>query len=113
MSETVHYKGTLTKVDLSGLSIEEFAKKTVGESRLEQWCDSYTEQLLDEDEYIVHNDELYKVDSQEVDTDYDIYNMNEAPDKTLKFEVMFYNGGQSFTEALETAFENMEGEKSE
>jgi hypothetical protein len=113
MSETVHYKGTLTKVDLEGLTIEEFAKKTVGEGNLEQWCDSYAEQLMDDDEYMIRNGDLYKIDSEEVDTDYDIFNMNEAPDKTLKFEVMYYNGGCGFTEALNEAFERMESEKDE
>lgn len=112
MSETVYYKGILKPVDfLIGETLEERCKRIIGDVELEDYYDSYQEKLMNDydyyQKYIIHNDILYFVEKKNVDPDEDIFKANRNVDGTVDFEVKYYNGGCSFDEAIEEAFENM------
>ena len=60
------------------------------------------------EKYIVTNDNIYKVVEKNNKTDeYDIFNATQNLDGTIDYEVMYYNGGCSFNEAIEYALEAM------
>lgn len=109
MSETVHYRGTLKQaIKLEGENLEEQCKRILKVKALKAYADSYEEMLLDKfyKEYVVRDNILYIVDKREIDTDEDIFSMHEDENGVLNFEVKYYNGGCSFDEAIEEAFEN-------
>ena len=112
MSETVHYKGTLREVYRhENDTLEGQCKRILNGSNKEldiECYDSYKEMLLDEGyyDYIILDDILYSVNKQNIDPDNDVFNMSEEADGTFNFEVKYYNGGCSFIEAIECAFEN-------
>lgn len=114
MSEIVHYTGKLEAVDtLPDESLEEQCKRILAEYNyfeLNSYCDSWEEMLCDElyERYIIANDNVYKVVEKNNKSDeYDIFNANQNLDGTIDYEVMYYNGGCSFNEAVERALENM------
>jgi hypothetical protein len=111
MSEVVHYRGTLTRVEkLESESLEDQCKRLSGNKRLQSYHDSYQEQLVHDNyqDYVILDDVLYSVKKQDIDPDEDISRMTENEDGTLSFEVKYYNGGCSFDEAIEEAFGNKE-----
>jgi len=109
MSETVHYKGTLTEVyRLENETLEEQCKRVLWvEEFNDDYYDSFQEMLLDQsyERYIVHNDILYSVTRQELNTEDSLFNMSKNEDGDFDFEVRYYNGGCGFDEAIERAFE--------
>ena len=110
MSETVHYKGTLTVAErLEGETLEEQCKRLMEGCELDSWNGSYREQLMDDgyEKYVIHNDILYSVEKKDIG-EYDCFSIVERKDGTLEFDVMYYNGGCSFDEAIEYAFNNKE-----
>ncbi|MDP4159789.1 MAG: hypothetical protein Q8911_08515 [Bacillota bacterium] len=109
MSETVHYRGTLTVVERSvNETLEEQCKRILGYPELESYHDSFQEQLLHENyhAYVIHDDVLYFVEKQDIDPDEDICRVEKNSNGTFDFEVKYYNGGCSFDEAIQEAFEN-------
>jgi len=110
MSETVHYKGTLTVVErLEGETLEEQCKRLMEGCELDSWNGSYKERLMDDEyeKYVIHNDILYSVEKKDIG-EYDCFSIVERKDGTLEFDVMYYNGGCSFDEAIEYAFNSKE-----
>jgi hypothetical protein len=110
VSETVHYKGTLTKVEkLENETLEEQCKMILENKELPKWFDSYVEFLFDEcyKEYAIYENELYFVDKKSVDADTDMFISSKNEDGTINFEVKYYNGGCGFEEAIETALKNI------
>jgi len=111
MSETVHYRGTLTRVErFENETLEKQCKRIIGNVTLPSYYESYKEMLLEGYEYyqnyFLQDDILYSVSKKEIDTDEDIFNSSENKDGTINFEVKYYNGGCGFNEALEYALEN-------
>lgn len=106
MSETRHYKGSLKEVNLGDLSIEQFAKQKTGGGKLDSWFDSYAEKLMEDDEYLIHDGKLYEVTANEMESDNEMFEMHKDGD-VLKFEVMYYDGGCSFEEAIQEAFKEL------
>lgn len=109
MSSTVHYKGTLTKVDkLENEDLESQCKRLLGDAELEKWCDNYEEMFLDKfyNEYVIYDNNIYKVERKELGHDMDIFNIHEKNGK-YEFEVMYYNGGYGFSDAIAKAFKNL------
>lgn len=107
MSETVHYIGTLKEVEkLKGETLEEQCKRIL-DKKLEEYYNSYQEMLLDEyyKKYVICNNILYSVEMKDA-TYNDVFNMSYNLDGTIRFEVKYYDGGCSFIEAIETAFNN-------
>lgn len=113
MSETVHYKGTLKMcIKNYGESLEDQCKRILENEKnkiFDGYYSSYKEMLLDEfyQEYIEYDNILYLVvEKKNVEPDGDIFMMSEHSDRTISFEVRYYNGGCGFNEAIEYAFEN-------
>lgn len=113
MSETVHYKGKLAKVEiLQNETIEDTCKRICekeGITELPEYTSDFRECIFDTlyDKYIEIDGELYKfIENKEIG-DFDIFDMHQNNDGTFDFDVMFYNGGCSLSEALETAKHRM------
>jgi hypothetical protein len=113
MSEMVHYKGTLTKVELLEYeTLEEQCKrvykKLTSNTELKKYYDTYEEMLLDEfyKEYILIDNELYTTNRKDVGIDSSLFTSKINEDGTIDYEVLYYNGGCGFTEAIEEALKN-------
>lgn len=114
MSETVHYTGKLEAVDaLPDESLEDQCKRILAEHNyynLDSLYDSWEEMFCEElyERYVIANDNIYKVVEKNNKSDeYDIFSATQNLDGTIDYEVMYYNGGCSFNEAVERALENM------
>ena len=114
MSEMVHYTGKITPVGkLPNETLEEQCKRILAKYNyldLNTYCDSWREMLCEElyERYVIAGGELYKVvEKNYKDMDEDIFNAHENEDGTIDYEVMYYNGGCSFNEAIEYALEDM------
>ena len=110
MSETVHYKGKLKEIELlEDETFEMQCKRILGVESLGGY-DSYSERLsaaIYDDLYkkylLIDKNTLYEiVELSEHDPDKDKFLI----DDDLSFEVKYYNGGCSFNEAINKAFEN-------
>lgn len=118
MSETVHYTGKLKPIHcLQNETFEDLCKRILkenGYTKLSTWFSTYEEMLSDElyGEYVIVNQKLYQIVKKEnKDTEFDIFNAHKNQDGTIDYEVMYYNGGCSFQEALEYSLENIEEER--
>jgi hypothetical protein len=110
MSETVHYKGVLRKVErLEGETLEEQCKRLLEDKELPSYFDSYQEFLLDEyyNKMTIQNSIVYSVEKEDVDPDGDIFNASIEENGEIQFEVRYYNGGCGFDEAIEEAIKNI------
>lgn len=113
MSKTVRYKGTLTLIPkLDNETLEDQCKKihdkSEGSVKLESYYYGYADWLQSnlDDYYIIYKDDLYKVQKEEMDAEFDIFNLNKLDNDKYGFDVMYYNGGCSFNEAIEESFKN-------
>lgn len=110
MSETVRYKGKLIKVSNhnDNLSIEDICKKIYKESYEcplpSYYYSSYTEYLTENCEYVVLNNELYKIQREQLECDDDICEAVKNNDGSIDFHIMYYNGGVSFQEMIQEVF---------
>jgi hypothetical protein len=110
LSETVHYKGVLKKVEKQeGEQLEEQCKRLLEDKELPSYFDSYQEWLLDQfyQEIIIQNGVVYRVEKEDVDPYGDIFNASLQSNGEIEFEVRYYNGGCGFDEAIEEAMENI------
>lgn len=110
MSETVHYKGILKKVEKQdGETLEEQCKRLLENKELPSYCDSYEEYILDEyyREIVIHKGVIYRVEKEGVDPDGDFFNASIKENGEIEFEVRYYNGGCSFNEAIEEAIKKI------
>jgi hypothetical protein len=110
LSETVHYKGVLKEVERypdENLSYQ--CKRLLDNRELPSYYDSYEEFLRDElyKEYIIHDDIVYKYEKEELDPESDIFEATRNINGDIEFEVLYYNGGCSFEEAIEEAMRNI------
>lgn len=117
MSETVHYTGKLKPIyRLPNETFEDLCKRILkenGYTKLSTWFSTYEEMLSDElyGEYVIVNKNLYQIiEKHNKDTEFDIFNAHLNKDGTIDYEIMYYNGGCSFQEAIEYSLENMEDE---
>lgn len=115
MSEMVHYTGKIAPVGkLSNETLEEQCKRILEEHKylaLSKYCDSWREMLCDKlyEKYVIAGGEVYKViEKNHRDMDEDIFDAHDNGDGTIDYEVMYYNGGCSFNEAIGYALEDME-----
>lgn len=115
MSETVRYTGKIILIEkLNNETLEEQCERILKEhnfTELDEYYDSWEEMLYEElyDKYVVCSNKLYKiVERNYMDTEYDIFTAYENKNGTIDYEVMYYNGGCSFSEAIEEALNNME-----
>jgi hypothetical protein len=112
MSSTeVHY-GKIKKVNLRGMSVEEWCEKKCQKASIEKpewiesWIDAfrYSEELYDK-YHIYKNMEVYKkIDCIET-SDEDISVMYSNRDGSYTFFTQFYNGGTCLEEVLDNLIE--------
>lgn len=107
MSCTESHVGKIKKVDLEGLTIEEWAKEVATAYGMEfkEYYDSYKELVLDElyFRYIVVEEEIYEIIEDHEFTEEDISELTPEGDGVFSFVMQFYNGGTCLTEMLEDA----------
>lgn len=115
MSEMVRYTGKLRlKEKLPNETLEEQCKRILGEHNyfeLSVYCDSWEEMLYDElyERYAIYNNEVYEVIEKNYRDFYDsIFEAYKNDDGTINYQVVYYNGGCGFTEAIEEALKNIE-----
>lgn len=112
MSETVHYKGKLTKLYYSFMPLKtqlntELSNK--GDRFYVSNLDDYEEaleRLREFGDYHIYKDNLYLVEKEKLDP-YSVASAYRLDDGTISFEVMYYNGGCDFYEALDSALEGI------
>lgn len=106
MSETEHKIGKLKPCEMKG-TVEETCEVILSEMGIHdhEFCDSYREKLEDVGyrKYFITNSTVYEVEAKEKDPDDDIFIATKNEDGSIDFEVKYYNGGCSFSEALEEA----------
>lgn len=109
MSETVHYRGKLKKIEVKDIDV--FKEETVNSyfkiAPIPNWYEGDYANFFDEDMsemYIINNECVYEILSKEVtDNDEDIYTTELNSDGTIDYEVRYYNGGCGFSEAIDDA----------
>lgn len=115
MSETVHYKGTATKVyqDL-GKTVEQMAEKIAKENgftELPSWTNSWLEALCEPwcSSYFYHpkSMSLFKITREEYEEDYEIITAKEVKKDSFEYELRYHNGGAGFQECLEEALDKV------
>ncbi len=114
MSEMVRYTGKLRlKEKLPNETLEEQCKRILREHNyfeLQDYCDSWKEMLYDElyERYVVYNNEVYEVIEKNYrdfcDSSFEAYKND---DGIINYQVVYYNGGCGFTEAIEEALNNI------
>lgn len=118
MSETVHYKGQIKKVEIpSGFNLNSYAEKLCKEFDIREndyWKKygngNYGELLTDDrEEYLLVKDELYEVlTKNHHELDEEIANITPNGDGTYDYEVRYYNGGAGFSEMIEECFDKLQ-----
>lgn len=118
MSNYEHIKGKLRLINYLNCNLEETCKMVLCEydikpnagSEPDDHYDSYEIQLTDEmyEEYVVWKGNLYQVTESENIEEYDVYIASRNNDGSINYEICYYNGGQSFNEAIETAMDNID-----
>jgi len=102
MSETVHYRGKLTKVEKQkNESLKQLCERLMERTfdvGNDEWKYSFEDKFYDES--FIYEDDVYDINYTEVDADEDVFRGSKNEDGSVNFETKFYNGGCSFTEAL-------------
>ena len=124
MSDYETIKGKIRKIDLQGLSVEEYAERIVKEKGLAskvgqgpyfyetnleflKWYDDW-----EEGQYIAIDNELYLIyDKSEFDSSYHVQ-LTPIADDTYEFHTSFYNGGTCLTEMLEDEIRRLKRKRS-
>ena len=117
MSQTEFHFGKLRKVDLQGLSLEEYCEIKCNErgiTELTKYSNTWVQKFRDEffyniktykAEFFIYQEDLYEIfDHQEEQDDFCFMKLIPNSDGTLTFCSMFYNGGTCLDEMLEEAF---------
>mgnify|MGYP001851049317 CR=1 FL=1 len=113
MSEQVYETGKIKLVEKKpNETLEEQCKRILEEHNKDtelDFYDSYVEMFNDEFyyEYVILEDNIYKVIELN-DSDYNnIYELYDNKDGTMNYVLSYYNGGESFDEAIKEAYERM------
>lgn len=110
MSQTVHYKGILKRIErLNNEDLENCCKRLCNREDLPSYYDNYQEFLTNEyyRQYVIVDTEVYFVEKIKDHEDGDIFELEQISEGKYSFELKYYNGGCSFDEALEEAFEKI------
>lgn len=122
MSDYETIKGKIRKIDLQGMSVEEYAERIVKERGLDSkvargpyYFETYLEFLKsyddwEEGQYTTIGDDLYLIyDTWDLDSFDNHIIMTSIADDTYEFYTSFYNGGTCLTEILEDEIERLNG----
>ena len=115
MSETVHYKGTATKINIPrDKSLVDVAKEILKErnikieeyyaNSLEQLCSDYSFEYF----FDARTGSLYELDNNGYDDNDEIIRAEEKSETIVEYELKYYNGGAGFEECLAEAFNKLE-----
>ena len=111
MSDTEHRIGTLFPITISeDIEISaQFLLEIMGHSRDNEQYDSAIHQLEDTGHRKLHITEnvIYFIKYESIDPSSDILKAKKSDNGLIDFEVKYYNGGCSFSEALDASFKNM------
>lgn len=113
MSEQETLKGKIKRIFIGTEDeMEEFARELCLGNNYEYPAFFYKnaiECLKDEGyrDYIITGTEIYEVIETEDFSYDDIFEASKNPDGTISFVLSYYNGGCSFSEAIQEALENM------
>lgn len=115
MSETVRYTGKIKLLErINNETLEEQCERIAEENNCREFIgyyDNWQEVIMYElyDKYVVHNDKVYEVLEQEYAYTYmGIFKGFKNKDRTINYDVMYYNGGCSFDEAIGRVLDSME-----
>lgn len=118
MSETVHYRGIATKIDIPpSKTTLDMAKEILDDfGELEIEMPSYYDDALEwltgyyDEQFFYHEktDTLYEITKTIVDEEDDIIRAQRNEDGDIEYELRYYNGGAGFEECLEEAIDNMD-----
>ena len=119
MSYTETHVGKLRKVDLEGLTLEQWSEKKCrekGDIELSSYYDDWREQFIDTGnnyrKYFIVNDEIYEAfDHIEGNDGNDIDILIPNNDGTYNFVMQFYNGGTCLSEMIEDAIKRVNKSK--
>lgn len=105
MSETQHYKGTLSKVSHDNEPIEDAIERvlTLRGIKKEDYYDSWEEFIEGEyyKEFVIIDGSLYWAVKESIDPCDSFFIGRKTDDpNTIEFDVMYHNGGCSFDEAM-------------
>ena len=105
MSDYETHYGTLKKIDLEGLTLEEKCKELCDQHSVKLndfGCTSYVSLLRDRlyDWYVILKGVLYSITDHTIDNDYYCI-LNENEDGSYNYYAHFYNGGTYLEECLE------------
>lgn len=114
MSETVHYRGIATKIDIQkGDTVLDLACRILKErhkeiasyyeNALECLCNNYDEEFF----YHPKTNTLYKISHTQYEPDEEIIKAKLKDDGTIEYELRYYNGGAGFEECLEEAMDKL------
>lgn len=123
MSETVHWKGKLTRLSTDGEGLESYLEKiltsNLGKEKSNNeieyymsYCDNKIEAMKEVirneyyEEYYIKDKNIYKIEKYYVDPYLDIFSGEIINDNEVKFDVRYYNGGCCLHEALDLAIKN-------
>lgn len=112
MSDMESHTGKLIPMVLNGVSMEERfedACNKLGYKFNEKLHDSWEECFKENcyrDAHVI-GDVIYKVEDEELDP-YGFATASRNEDGSINYNMMYYNGGASFTEALDGCIEYME-----
>lgn len=111
MSETRRFKGKLKLINRYNKTLEELCEELTPKYAKEdfKYWNSYTQFIEEEmyDTYIIHKGEVYKIEKEEVDVDFEICEGHKNNDNTIDFHVMFYDGGTCLSEMLEEVLDKV------
>lgn len=116
MSEIVRYKGKATLIHRIHMNetLEDQCKYIIEqelfgeEIKMPKYCDSYVEWITEDfyDEYMIKNNNVYKIEFEKMECDYEFYEGKCINDAITEFHVMYYNGGGDLHEAIRQAIYN-------
>lgn len=122
MSDYETLKGKIRKIDLQGMSAEQYAERIIKERGLDsqigqgpyfhntyleflKWYDDWAE-----GQYITIDGELYLIyDTCDFDSFTDYIHMTPIEDNTYEFHTSFYNGGTCLNEMIEDEIRRLNG----
>lgn len=111
MSEDVYYRGKVKLLERNlEETLEEQCKRIFNQELKKSYHETYADALLEEhyDEYIIYDGNLYSIgDLEDVDIYDELFKSKRIDDKNIGFEVKYYNGGCSLTEAIHQALDNL------
>lgn len=110
MSQYVRYKGKIKPIGCV-VELEDFADEylrracsTEDYNDAKDYYKTKVEFLIDQfyDEFLVSSGMLYEIlEKESMDSEPDIFDATELSDGTVEFQVMYYNGGCGFSEAID------------